>query len=161
MGSIGGKPNPTTAPFPGYAPTGGSPGQDAANNASWMQQYQARGAPIGRAPISGTNITPYQQGQTPQQIQQGMQSMKQGMGMAQQSYNKMGQMGGMFMNNAQNAGNAAYNPAIGAYQQALNQNSQNIGSQLASQRGTSVNPGLAARNVGQPVQWLHRMRLAR
>jgi hypothetical protein len=129
---------------PGYI-TPGRPNQ----NASQFGTYGAGYAPIGGAPVSGANITPYGQGLTPQQIQQGLGKLNNGMQLAQQSYNKMGQMGGMFMNNAQNAGNAAYNPAIGAYQQALNQNSQNIGAQLASQRGSSADPGLAARNVGQ------------
>src|SRR5581483_8221943 len=125
---------------PNYLPTPSMPGMG-----TYGAGYQSpQGTNIGYA-----NVAPYQQGLTPGQIQQGLGKLNNGMGMAAQSYNKMGQMGCMFMQNANNAGNAAYNPAIGAYQQALNQNSQNIGAQLASQRGASVDPGLAARNVGQ------------
>lgn len=151
MGSVGGgKPNPDIPGNPGYVQMGASPGATAAGNAANFAQYQAGRAPVGRAPVSGNyGMSPYQQGLNPAQQQAGLQRIQQGMGMAQQSYNRMGQMGGTFMNNAQNAGNAAYNPAIGAYQSAMNQNSQNIGSQLASQRGASVDPGLAARNIGQ------------
>ena len=136
-------------PFGPGGSNGYVPNSDPVANARRFPTYQAQGAPIGRAPVNGAQINPYQQGQNQQQQQAGLGRLTQGMNLAQQSYNQMGQQGQKFDQNAQNAGNAAFNPAIGAYQQAMNQNSQNIGSQLASQRGSSADPGLAARNVGQ------------
>lgn len=93
----------------------------------------------------GAPIIPYQCGA--QTGLMGVGPLAGGMQKACQSFQNLGGLQNLFLQNAQNSCNPNYNPGIGAFQSATNQNMQNTAAALASQRGASADPGLAARSI--------------